>query len=77
MDKKTCNKCGRTLKLSEFSTDNHQHDGKACYCKECLSKRQKFYKSLHLQGRKVSLAKATTADLINELQFRLNQQSCG
>lgn len=77
METKTCHKCGRTLKLSEFSTDKHQYDGKACYCKECLSKRHKFYKALQLQGRKVSLAKATTADLINELQFRLNQQSCG
>lgn len=69
---KKCNKCGRELPLDAFGSDAHTHDGLACYCRQCMTKRSQEYKRIAKQGRKVRLANASTKDLLHELMFRLN-----
>jgi hypothetical protein len=69
---KKCNKCGRELPLEAFGSDAHTYDGLACYCLDCNRARSKAYKIVRKQGRKVTLANASTKDLLHELMFRLN-----
>ena len=68
---KLCRQCGRELPIEAFSYDRHQFDERSCYCRDCLSIRNKKYSKIKRSGRKVVLARATIEDLINELKYRL------
>lgn len=76
MDTKLCRKCGRVLPISSFTVDNHMHDHRACYCKDCLYTREKARKAMKSVairlGRNPKLAKFTTDELMKELNARIN-----
>ena len=68
---KLCRKCGTYKSLDEFNSDRHQFDGKQCYCKSCVSQLQQERMAIRKQGRIPTLARYTTEELFNELQYRL------
>lgn len=71
---KLCRKCGEVKLVKEFCSDAHQFDGRSCYCRDCISARQRQYSALRKQGRSATLAKFTNEELLNELKFRLWQE---
>lgn len=76
MKTKLCRKCGKVLPISSFTVDNHMHDHRACYCRECLYNREKLRKTMRMAairlGRNPNLVKFSTEELLNELNVRLS-----
>jgi hypothetical protein len=42
---KTCPKCGKTKKISEWSKNKKRHDGLQSWCKECMYEKQKIWRN--------------------------------
>jgi hypothetical protein len=76
METKLCRKCGRHLPMSSFSIDNHMHDHRACYCRQCLKARERARKEAKIHaiklGRNSKLVKFSDDELMRELSARLN-----
>lgn len=76
MKTKLCRKCGQVKPIYSFSVDNHMHDHRACYCKECLNTREKERKEAKVRaiklGRNPKLIKFSDDELMRELSARLN-----
>ena len=75
METKLCRKCGRILSIDSFTIDNHMHDGRSCYCRECRKLLDYKRKVLRMKaialGRNPMLAHFTDAQLIEEVLIRL------
>lgn len=76
METKLCRKCGRTLPMSAFTIDNHMHDHRACYCRECVNTRERERKEARIRAIKLGLnpklIKFSDDELMRELSARLN-----
>ena len=59
---KVCNKCGRTLPLSEFARHSRTHDGLQSSCKSCYrslnAANKKFKQELKAERKAINEAKA-------------------
>lgn len=75
MKTKLCRKCGRILSIDSFTIDNHMHDGRSCYCRECRKSLEYKRKVLRMKaialGRNPMLVHFTDAQLIEEVLIRL------
>lgn len=76
MKTKLCRKCGQVKPIYSFSVDNHMHDHRACYCKDCLYTREKERKEAKNHAIKLGLnpklIKFSDDELMRELSARLN-----
>lgn len=76
METKLCRKCGQVKPICSFSVDNHMHDHRACYCRECLNTREKERKEAKVRAIKLGLnpklIKFSDDELMRELSARLN-----
>ena len=75
METKLCRKCGRTLPVEAFTVDNHMHDHRACYCRECIytserARRERRLAAIRL-GRNPKLWNFSTDELLKEINTRI------
>ena len=68
---KLCKRCNRVLPIELFGSDVHTYDNHACYCRDCINARARWYNELKRSGRVVKLANCTTEELLKELSYRL------
>jgi hypothetical protein len=75
MKTKLCRKCGRVLPVESFTVDNHMHDHRACYCRECVNARERERKEAKARaiklGRNPKLRTFSTEELIKEINVRI------